>query len=160
MATSRDYFDFLELLTGNEALSRSLADELQQSDTDPAAFFAAHKGAHFTNRGITRPGDDEQTLCYLLDVLGENKLVVELDWKDDFEEVNAAIELLSGGAVEEIASEDDDEELHALLETIEDRLDEEGYTLIQFPLDSDSYPIALVPRKKGKALLRLMEKLF
>ena len=160
MATSRSYFDFLLMFTEKKELSRSLADALEQSDTDPVAFFEANKKAHFKNRGIIKPGHAEQTLCYLLDVLGENKLVVELDWKDDFEEVNAAIELLSGGKIEDIASEDDDEDLFELLETVDDRLKKKGFTLLQFPLDSDSYPIAFASKKHGKALQKMIDDLF
>ncbi|MGL4596090.1 MAG: DUF6630 family protein [Bacteroidia bacterium] len=166
MITEQKYFDLVFALTADEAFSKQTAQELMEADASPAAFFEKHKGQHFTNRGIEKPGHPEQTLCYLLDVLGEKDVVCELDWKADAEELNHAIKLLSHGEIsDELVDEDDEEDaeeegMFELLDLIEDPLQEYGYALVMFNLDSDSYPIALVKKEKYESVQTLIDELF
>jgi|GEM_PF-2907589 len=163
MATPTTYFDFLNLLTQQEFFSRKLAAELVASDQDGPAFFEKHYGKYFSNRGIDEPGNKEQTLCYLLDVLGEHGFVYELDWKADVDELNYALDQMSKGKIKDLLHEEDEEDAEGMFElifTAEDRLKPLGWGLIQFPLDSDSHPIALAPLEHLPALNQYISDLF
>lgn len=157
------YYAFLHLLTQKEAFSKQLADELTASDSDGKAFFEAHYPKYFSNRSIDKPGNKEQTLCYLLDVLGEHNMLYELDWKADIDELNYALKLMSDGKITDLLDEEDEEGAEGMFElifTAEDRLKPLGWGLIQFPLDSDSHPIALAPLDRLPALNKFIDDLF
>jgi hypothetical protein len=164
--TEAMYFQTILALTADEAYSHQLARDLVESDTHPAAFYEKHKSTHFHNRGITAPGNDEQTLCYLLDELGEKEVVYELDWKADAEELNYAIKLLSRGKVDhELVDEDDEEDateegMFELLDVIEEPLREYGFGIVLFALESDSYPIAVVAFDQQEAIQTMIDDLF
>ncbi len=166
MITEQKYNDLVFSLTAEEAFSKKTAEELMEADANPTAFFEKHKGKYFTNRGIDKPGHPEQTLCYLLDVLGEKNVVYELDWKADAAELNHAIKLLSRGKIsDELVDEDDEEDaeeegMFELLDLIENPLEEYGYALVLFGLDSDSYPIALVRKESYEKVQTLIDELF
>lgn len=156
------YKEFLLLLTGNNELSHKTATELAASDSDPGAFYEKHK-EQFAERGINKPGNEEQTLCYLLDVLTEHHFVHELDWKADADSLNFAIEEMSKEKIAEVVDEDDEEDAEGMFELIEmaqDRLAEQEFAIIEFPLNSDSHPIALVPLQNEETLNAMIDQLF
>lgn len=164
MNTEKNYFDLLLALTNDDALSKLLANELIESDTHPGEFFNKHKDNHFSNRGITASGNPEQTLCYLLDKLEEHDSLHELDYKADAEELNYAIQQLSKGKIDQdLLSEEDEEDAEGMFELIfdaEDYLEEYDLAIVQFPLDSDSHPIALVPLERGEEIQTMIDELF
>lgn len=164
MNTEKNYFDLLMALTNDESLSKQLAGELLESDTCSVDFFNKHQGNYFSNRGITTPGNPEQTLCYLLDKLQENDLLCELDYKADADELNQAIQLLSKGKIiEDLFSEEDEEEADGMFELLfdaEELLEEYDLAIVQFPLESDSHPIAIVPLERGEEIQTMIDDLF
>lgn len=164
MNTEKNYFDLLLALTTDEALSKQLAAELIESDIHPGSFFDKHKETHFSNRGITAPGNPEQTLCYLLDQLEDHDFLRELDHKADAEELNDAIQQLSKGKIEDdLLSDEDEENADGMFELIfdtEDYLEAYDLAIVQFPLNSDSHPIAIVPYERGEEIQTLIDKLF
>lgn len=164
MNTEKNYLDLLLAITRNESFSKQLATELMESDTDPTDFFNKHKEEYFSNRGISAPGNPEQTLCYLLDKLDEKDFIYELDWKADSEEFNYALKLLSNQKIEEdLFSEEDEEDSDGMFEMIfdaEDRLEAYDFAIVQFPLESDSHPIALVPLERGEEIQTMIDELF
>lgn len=160
--TETDYFEFLLSLTGDELFSKKTAAELFESDNDPKVFYKKHK-KQFAERAIEEPGYEDQTLCYLLDILIENNYAYELDWKTDIDSLNHALETMSGETITEFVNEDDEAKTEAMFELIdiaEDRLEEKGYALIEFPLDSDSHPISLVAKEKEEKLNVMIDRLF
>jgi hypothetical protein len=164
MNTEKNYFDLLIALTNDESLSKQLASELLESDSHSTDFFNKHMENYFSNRGITSPGNPEQTLCYLLDKLQENDLLYELDYKADSDELNHAIQLLSKGKIEEdLFSDEDEEDAEGMFELIfdaEEHLEEYDLAIVQFPLDSDSHPIAIVPLDRGEEIQTMIDELF
>jgi hypothetical protein len=164
MATLKEYNSFLFLLTKNDGLSTVLAENLENSDQDPKAFFKEHKEDYFSNRGISKAGDKEQTLCFLIDILIENEIVYELDWKADVYSINDAIQVLSKGKItidiisEEEASEAED--MNDLIEMADEKLMNYQLGILQFWLDSDSFPIALVPLAECQILQKMLDDLF
>ncbi|MGV3610337.1 MAG: DUF6630 family protein [Fluviicola sp.] len=164
MNTEKKYFNLLLALTNDEGFSKELAAELIESDTHPSTFFNKHQENHFSNRGITASGNPEQTLCYLLDKLEEHDFLRELDYKADAEELNYAIQQLSKGKIEDdLLSEEDEEDAEGMFELIfdaEDYLEEYDLAIVQFPLDSDSHPIALVSFDRGEEIQTMIDELF
>ncbi len=164
MHTRPSYSKLLTTILDDRQFAQNLAEKLNECDRDPLAFFEEHKTNHFHNRGITKGGNPDQTLCYLLDILGERQLVYELDWKADSEELNYALRLLSSGKVsDELFTEDDEDDadgMYELLDMAEDLLEDYGYGLVMFPLDSDSHPIALVPIARREEVQAMIDELF
>lgn len=164
MNTEKNYFNLLIALTNDESFSKHLASELLESDTNPSDFFNKRKEEYFSNRGISVPGNKEQTVCYLLDKLDEKDFLYELDWKADSDELNYALKLLSKGKIEtDLFSEEDAEDADGMFELIfdaEERLEEYDFAIVQFPLDSDSNPIALVPLERGEEIQTMIDELF
>ncbi|MCE3297265.1 MAG: hypothetical protein K0R65_2979 [Crocinitomicaceae bacterium] len=164
MQAYKQYHTLLTTLLGENQVAHQLADQLLESDDHPISFFEKHKETHFHNRGITRAGNVEQTLCFMLDVLGKHEVVYELDWKADSEELNHALRLLSRGRIKDNLFTDQDEKdadgMYELLDMAEELLEEYGLAMITFPLESDSHPIALVPVDQKEKIEMLIDDLF
>lgn len=162
MNSSADYYRLIILITGKEDFSMQLANDLAESDREPEAFFNKHHDQYFSNRGISKPGIKEQTLCYLLDVLQENNFGAELDWKGEIGDLNYVIGLMTNGKITDLLpeEEDDDDSMDELLDTADELLEEKGYRVLYFPLDSDSYPISLVAADKFDEANALVDSLF
>jgi hypothetical protein len=164
MKTEQKYFDLLILITKNEELSTLLAKEMMESENNLYSFFDKHKAAHFTNRGIGSADHPELALCYLLDKLEESEFLYELDYKPDSEELNYSLKLLSKGIIKnDLFSEEDEQDAHGMFELIfdaEDILEEFDLGIVQFPIESDSHPISLVPLEKLEVVQTLIDELF
>jgi len=91
-------------------------------------------------------------------------LLYELDYKADSDELNHAIQLLSKGKIEEDLFSDEDEEdadgMFELLFDAEEQLEEYDLAIVQFPLESDSHPIAIVPLDRGEEIQTMIDELF
>ncbi len=164
MKTEQKYFDLLLLLTQNESFSHQLAKELIDSDSNQLEFFNKNCALHFSNRGINEAGNPEQTLSYLLDKLEDNNFLRELDYKANAEELNDAIIHLSKGKIkDEVFSEEDEEDSNGMFEMIfdaEDYLEEFDLAIVQFPLNSDSHPIAIVALDHFEEIQTMIDELF
>ncbi len=164
MKTKQKYFDLLILITKNVELSTLLAKEMMESENNLSSFFEKHKAVHFTNRGISDAENPELALCYLLDKLEESEFLCELDYKPDSEELNYSLKLLSKGIVKnDLFSEEDEQDAHGMFELIfdaEDILEEFNLGIVQFPIESDSHPISLVPLEKLEVVQTMIDELF
>lgn len=164
MKTEKNYYDFLFLLTGDAALSRTLTDAMTESDTHPEKFFAGNYGRHFATRGVDNPGHPRQTLLFMLDELIDRDFVAELDWKADAEELNEALRAMSHGAIDEdlLSGEDeaDADGMFELIEIAEELLEAKGYGILQLDIESDSHPIALVKLNQLERLDEMAGELF
>lgn len=164
MKTEQKYFDLLILITKNVELSTLLAKEMMESENNLSSFFEKHKAAHFTNRGISNAANPELALCYLLDKLEEGEFLCELDYKPDSEELNYSLKLLSKGIIKnDLFSEEDEQDAHGMFELIfdaEDILEEFNLGIVQFPIESDSHPISLVPLEKLEVVQTMIDELF
>lgn len=164
MKTAQKYFDLLSLITNDEDLSTFLSKEMMEAENNLQSFFDKHKAAHFTNRGISNADNPDLVLCYLLDKLEEKEFLCELDYKPDSEELNYALKLLSKGKIKkDLFSDEDEEDAHGMFELIfdaEDYLEELDLAIVQFPIESDSHPIALVPLEKLGDAQTLIDELF
>lgn len=164
MKTEQKYFELLILITKNADLSSLLAKEMMESENNLFSFFEKHKAAHFTNRGITSADHPELAICYLLDKLEENEFLCELDYKPDSEELNYSLKLLSKGIIKnDLFSEEDEQDAHGMFELIfdaEDILEDFNLGIVQFPIESDSHPISLVPLEKLEVVQTMIDELF
>lgn len=158
------YTKLISRLMGDPQASLILADQLVESDNDPFSFYEKYKEKYFHKRGISQAGNDEQTLCYLLGVLSEKNLVYELGWKADSNELNHALRVLSKGRINEnlftVEDEEDGDGMYELLDMAEELLGEYGLSLVSFPLESDSHPIALVSIEQKEEVQALIDDLF
>lgn len=164
MKTEKNYYDLLILITKDENFSEQLSRDLTESDKNAIEFFNKHSENYFRNRGINEVGHKEQTLCYLLDKLEENEFLCELGNEADSEELNSAIKLLSKGKIEnDLFSEEDEEDSNGMFELIfdaEDYLEEYDLAIVQFPLDSNSHPIAVVSLEQSEDIQTMVDELF
>ena len=164
MKTEQKFFDLLILITNNLELSTLLSKEMMESENNLHSFFEKHKAAHFTNRGIRDAENPELALCYLLDKLGENEFLCELDYNPDSEELNYSLKLLSKGIIKnDLFSEEDEQDAHGMFELIfdaEDYLEEFDLGIVEFPIESDSHPISLVPLEKLEVVQTMIDELF
>ncbi len=150
------------LITKNEELSKEIAELLIESDTNPSAFFERYSGVYFTNRNINEPGDEDQTLLYLIDRLDMEGFAMELDYKPDVEEINEAIEELSKGKIKDLLDldEDDFDSMFELIDEAFEALEEHDLAVFTFSIDSDSYPIALVAAEDYDEITAIYEEIF
>ena len=164
MKTEQKFFDLLILITNNLELSTLLSKEMMESENNLHSFFEKHKAAHFTNRGIRDAENPELALCYLLDKLEENEFLCELDYNPDSEELNYSLKLLSKGIIKnDLFSEEDEQDAHGMFELIfdaEDYLEEFDLGIVEFPIESDSHPISLVPLEKLEVVQTMIDELF
>ncbi len=164
MKTEQKYFDLFILITKDTELSTVLSKEMMESENNLLSFFDKHKAAHFTNRGIINAENPDLALCYLLDKLEENEFLCELDYRPDSEELNYSLKLLSKGIIKnDLFSEEDEQDAHGMFELIfdaEDYLEEFDLGIVQFPIESDSHPISLVPLEKLEAVQAMINELF
>lgn len=164
MNNEKKYFELINYITNDSAFSSKLALELCDSDENSLEFFNKHKSNHFLNRGIEEAFNEEQTLCYLLDKLEENEYLCELDYHADSEELNDALKLLSKGKIKKnILTEEDEEDAEGMFELIfeaEDYLENLDLAIIEFPLNSDSHPISIVPLNQSQEIQTLIDELF
>lgn len=164
MKAEKNYYNLLISITKDENFSKQLSKDLIESDMDAIGFFNKHSENHFRNRGMHEAGHAEQTLCYLLDKLEENEFLCELGNEADSEELNNAIKLMSKGKIEDdLFSEEDEEGSNGMFELIfdaEDYLTEYDLAIVQFPLDSNSHPIAIVSIDQNEEIQTMIDELF
>lgn len=151
----------------------SLLERLLQ-DRESAAAFASEltkwKGQSVFNdkdeelQLIVGPSENPRTLRYLVDILKKEHFVYELKSRADSKELNHALRVLSKGKLTgelfDHKDEDEADGMYELLDIADELLKEYNLGIVQFPLDSNSHPITLVPLELKNKIQEEIDELF
>ncbi len=142
----------------------SLLKEVELAIDNPGQYVKNYSSL-LQERGITKPIENLLWLA-LVNGLSIRKLLYELDWKDDPEElVNVTLNLTVNrpnyNSIKDTLSEikpllgDDIEEF---LPIFNNSLEKEGVQLVWLDIDSDSYPLTIIDAKNLKVAQQLALK--
>lgn len=129
------------LLAGPQHADR-VAEEVALAATD-ADGYAARFEDRMDDRMIS-PQTSRLVWIALVDALDDAGRAIELDWKEDVAEVEAALDRLAGRPVFADTLPDDADTFDALKQAGRQALDA-NLALFHLDIDSDSYPVTLVP---------------
>jgi hypothetical protein len=159
---STDGGDIITLAGQLMADDPSLAEEVRLAVASPAAYLDRFKD-RLSDRGITKTVPDLPWIA-LVNGLEDRDRLHELDWKEAPEDVTWKIDKL---LPEQLHASDRwawtetpewEEKLpHDLLPAIAARFAEQGLTVVTIDIDSDSYPMTLLPVGQVAECQRLAE---
>ncbi|MCS7481940.1 DUF6630 family protein [Umezawaea endophytica] len=135
-----------------------VAERVTSAHDDPDAYLLAHAD-RLDERGIDEP---IPTLAWiaLVDALADHDLLAEVDWKEEAEEVIAQLRALrsnptNAGAWVWLDEADVHVATHEFLDLAGTGLGEGGTTLAVLDIESDCYPLVLVPNSRRADLVDL-----
>lgn len=167
-ATKPDYKLYETLsttLVDDEALRKTLQQQLKKAFEAPESFFDAAGEFILSDRGLTYPAALPLAPKFVLvDTLMEHDLMTEIDWKSDEEEIRFAINRIIKSKDYPFAlTEEDRYEGMDTYETIAQINDKElqiaGYSLEILDIDSDSYVFTIVPIAQQAMVAALFARL-
>ena len=135
-----------------------VADRVTSAHDDPDAYLRTHAD-QLDERGIDEPIPNLAWIA-LVDALADHDLLAEVDWKEESEEVVGQLRALrSNPANAETWTWLDHTDIHVATHEFLDlagaRLRETGTTLAVLDIESDCYPLVLVPNARGGELVGL-----
>ncbi len=140
----------------------SLVEEIRLAVVSPDAYVGRFQ-ERLSGRGIEKPVRDLPWIA-LVNGLEDRGRLQELDWKEEPDDVTWKIDqLLPAQPVEPdrwawVATAEWQEKLpHDLLPAIAARLVEEGLTVVTIDIDSDSYPMMVLPTDRVAECRRLAQ---
>ncbi|WP_406458351.1 hypothetical protein OG782_35940 [Streptomyces sp. NBC_00876] len=120
-----------------------VAERVLRAHDDPAGYARDHAG-RLEERGIDGPVPDLAWIA-LVDALADHRLLAELDWKEDAQEVRSQLKALeSRPSVDPWVLVEEDEMLlptHEFLDACGRHYREVGAALMVLDIDSDCYPV-------------------
>ncbi|MCE7010166.1 hypothetical protein LWC34_46295 [Kibdelosporangium philippinense] len=130
-----------------------VADRVVHAYTDPDSYLRAHAD-QLDNRGIDEP-IPELAWIALVDALADHGLLAEVDWKESADEIVAQLRGLrsSSAAVDRITITDLD--TYEFLALAGDQLRAAGTALAVLDIESDCYPLVLLPAERATELVSL-----
>ena len=134
--------------------AREIATAITEAVRAPGDYLAAH-AARMNERAISAPPPNLPWIA-LIDALGEAGALVELDWKTEAEDVEAAVRALAKGF--RLPAGDDDRSTWELLEEAAQALRKKRLQLAQLDMGSDAYPLVVVPIDRFATLETLAER--
>lgn len=166
---------FLELAksiieTNNETILNKYSDKLNQLDETPHLIFDNDEYYYDTvnNKFQVYRGNSKELKEYsewflLIDTLQFDKILWELDWKTDFSETNAVIEILAKSKNYDLPSlnitdDTDIKDLDQYFTKINQILEKVGLNIVELYIDSDSYVIGLIKNGNSKKIQELSKK--
>ena len=148
----------------SEVLQKDLKIKLKQAFENPKSFYDDDNEFILSDRGLTYPDDVALTPKFVLvDTMQDENQMAEIDWKEDEDEIQYAINrILKAKNFANISSEAkyDDSETFDILHLINDNeLKLLGYSLEILDIDSDSYVFTIVPLEKHQDVATLFLRL-
>ncbi len=128
---------------------------------DPAQYVQSHP--RLEDRGVTEPCDGLAEIA-LSDALDASGRLLNLDWKFEVDDFKASVDLILGSDEErwddlDLEELEDEEDAMAMLETFDEFLYGQGYSLHQIAIDGDCYEFMLIPNPHSKRVDTLLTKL-
>ncbi|GAB3119258.1 DUF6630 family protein [Glaciibacter psychrotolerans] len=135
------------LLVEDARLGQTVGDYL----ADPDAYFAAHED-DLLQRGIEE-AEELNAWLVVVDWLESNEMLIELDWSADSDELVEELQGLTQFPDEQFdASFEPATELVPALTDVDAMLQTRGMHLLYLDIDSDSYPLVLVPSANAEPI--------
>jgi len=137
----------------------AVAERVALAYDDPEGYVRAHAD-QLGERGIGEP-EPELAWIALVDALTDHGLLAEVDWREaDADIVDQLRELRSSPAPESWAwwPEPNELETYEFLQLAGDRLGAGGTALAVLDIESDCYPLVLLPAERGAELVALAAK--
>ncbi|WP_410673738.1 DUF6630 family protein [Amycolatopsis sp. cmx-4-68] len=131
-----------------------VAARVAAAHDDPGAYLVEHAD-RLDDRGIDEPFPGLPWIA-LVDALADHGLLAEVDWKEAPEEIVSQLRALrSAPSADELwtALSESDLATHEFLEAAGHRLRETGTALVVLDIESDCYPLALLPAPHGEKLV-------
>jgi hypothetical protein len=142
--------EVIELASNLMAEDPSLAQEVQLAIVSADEYVSRFQ-ERLRARGINKPQSDLPWIA-LVNGLEDRGRVRELDWKEAPEDVAWKIDHLLANQPPQpgrwawmASAEWEDKLPHDVLPAIAARLAEEGFTVVTIDIDSDSYPVMILP---------------
>lgn len=135
-----------------------VADRVAHAHDDPNAYLQAHAD-RLDERGIDEPVPDLAWIA-LVDALTDHDLLAEVDWKESARDIVAQLrELRSSPSQPEVWAwvdhTDTDLPTYDFLELAGDKLRGAGTALAVLDIESDCYPLVLLPAVRASELVDL-----
>ncbi|HWO66734.1 MAG TPA: DUF6630 family protein [Umezawaea sp.] len=135
-----------------------VAARVTSAHDDPDAYLRAHAD-RLDDRGIDEPIPNLAWIA-LVDALADHDLLAEVDWKEESEEVVGQLRALRSNPTDAEAwtwldNADIHVATHEFLDLAGARLSEAGTTLAVLDIESDCYPLVLVPNARSRELVDL-----
>ncbi|NUT51518.1 MAG: hypothetical protein HOV94_30110 [Saccharothrix sp.] len=132
-----------------------VAERVAHAHDDPDGYLEAHAD-RLDERGIDEPVPELAWIA-LVDALDDHDLLAEVDWKEAADEVVARLRTLRTSPAEPVWAwlERTPDELatYDFLEFAGDRLRDTGTTLAVLDIESDCYPLVLLPNGDADAVV-------
>lgn len=153
MPTARDALIAIATLLapGNQ----DVADRVAQAHADPDAYLHAHAD-RLDERGIDEPTEDLAWIA-LVDALTDHGLLAEVDWKEDATEILTQLKALNPNPETWAWPPNTDLPTYDFLEHAGTNLQTTGTALAVLDIESDCYPLVLLPTDRGQELVALAE---
>jgi hypothetical protein len=137
---------------------QDVVDRVTSAHDDPDAYLRAHAD-QLDDRGIDEP---IPTLAWivLVDALSDHDLLAEVDWKEEPEEILRQLKALRSNPTDAetwtwLDGTDIDVVTHEFLDVAGAGLRDGGTTLAVLDIESDCYPLVLVPNGRSGELVGL-----
>ena len=148
------YEKLVDCIAVSETLKSTLKTKLKQSFESPRTFYNEDGEFLLSERGLTYPENKSLTSKFvLIDTMIEGNEMIEVDWKEEEEEVRSAIKIIlkTKGYKNEFSelNKFENEDTFEILQLINSKeLNLSGYSLEIIDIDSDSYVFTVVPLNK------------
>ncbi|MCM1543324.1 MAG: hypothetical protein NC121_18985 [Blautia sp.] len=124
------------------------ADRLNSCISDPRTYYEEHEGL-YAERGMYSKADDDTVIWLgMVDILIEQGLMFEFDWKAELEDFLYGMEQIIPGDTLTLDGEcfDEDADITQWLKALHDPWMEQGYVIAGMDIDSDSYCVMITAR--------------
>ncbi|GAB3878226.1 hypothetical protein GCM10029964_028600 [Kibdelosporangium lantanae] len=138
--------------------NQDVAGRVAHAHTDPEAYVRDH-AERLDERGIDEPTENLAWIA-LIDALADDFLVAEVDWKEDPDDVVAELRSLNSSPDDGwdwVTDADDNLPTYEFLELAGTHLYAAETALAVLDIESDCYPLVLLPVDKAKELVTLAE---
>ncbi|NUT92854.1 MAG: hypothetical protein HOY78_12615 [Saccharothrix sp.] len=133
-----------------------VAARVSAAHRDPDAYLREHAD-QLDERGIDEPVEELAWIA-LVDALADHGLLAEVDWKESPDEIAGQLRALrSAPEAEELWTSlaRGESETHEFLEAAGERLHGTGTALAVLDIESDCYPLVLLPAERADDLVAL-----
>lgn len=130
-----------------------VAARVDHAHTDPEAFLQAHAD-RLDERGIDEPLPELAWIA-LVDALTDHGLLAEVDWKEAAEDIVAQLRALRSSPQDWTWVTDSDLPTYEFLQLAGQELRGVGTALAVLDIESDCYPLVLLPAARADELVSL-----
>ncbi|MFC0430374.1 DUF6630 family protein [Kutzneria buriramensis] len=130
-----------------------VAERTLSAHDDPEAFLAEHAD-RLDDRGIDEAIPDLAWIA-LVDALDDHRLLAEIDWHEDPQEIVAQLRRLDSAPDAPEVWVDEDLPTYEFCQSLGSRLRAAGTTLAALDIESDCYPLVLLPNGDADTLVAL-----